>query len=417
VDGDALHFRIESVAVGCTLTWGDGSPLAAGALLGAGESLLWCPPAGQSGTLDAFTVTAWDGSASSSPPVQVRAYVQTETPYVGTITGPGAAAVHVYDMDGGGDVSLADISVVFADGDTIDRIDLSGDGTMAGLGLVVTGADTAGTVNDYRTTPGDVAFLASTGQFANVSLAGNVTGWALNGVTLQDGVGSDVIAFAADVDGDGRSDDPTALFAADYVQGSVKVQGSWAGDVVIEGANPYDWSLKAIHVYGGSFGGDLRAPGKVGVVKSHGDYAHVVDVGPELRYFLLYGGDFSGQVSTTGPMYAFLVEDGDFLGSARLNVGGAVRKGDSSQGWGVAGEAIRYLVLRPGQIGVTGRFRAGARVSAPNGRINYASIPEHETDGEGQDFGIWADSYQYVRLGETYFGTPYRDGDFVVSVA
>jgi hypothetical protein len=329
--------------------------------------------------------------------------------YVGAITGPGSAAVHVYDTEGTGEIELSDISVVFTDGDTISHIDLNGDGAMSGLGLVVTGVDSAGTINDYRTAPGDVAFLASTGQFANVNIAGNVAGYDLNGLALQDGDGGDVIVFAPDVDGDGDTDDPLALYVGDYVQGNVKVQGTWTGDVWIEGSNTYNWSLKVMHVYGGAFAGDFRAPGKVGVLKSYGDYTHVVDVGPELRYFLVYDGDFSGQVSTTGPMYAFLVDGGDILGGSSLTVNGVVQRNNRSQSWGTAGEAIHFVVLR------SGVFRAGATVHADNGSIFRANLPDHETDNGGEGFGVWAGGpYRYIMLGDTYVNAPYTDGDFMV---
>ena len=74
LDGDTLSFRIESISSG-TLTKG-GSAITAGAtLLSYGESLAWTPAANANGTLNAFTVKVWDGSALSSSAVQVQVSV------------------------------------------------------------------------------------------------------------------------------------------------------------------------------------------------------------------------------------------------------------------------------------------------------------------------------------------------------
>ena len=70
VDGDSLSFRIEAVSSG-TLTK-DGVAVTAGTtLLSSGESLVWTPAANAHGTLNAFTVKAWDGTLASASAVQV----------------------------------------------------------------------------------------------------------------------------------------------------------------------------------------------------------------------------------------------------------------------------------------------------------------------------------------------------------
>ncbi|HYW80947.1 MAG TPA: Ig-like domain-containing protein, partial [Thermoguttaceae bacterium] len=69
-NGDALGFRIESVDVG-TLTK-DGQPVVPGeTTLRYGESLVWHAPPEADGTLDAFTVRAFDGAAISTERVDV----------------------------------------------------------------------------------------------------------------------------------------------------------------------------------------------------------------------------------------------------------------------------------------------------------------------------------------------------------
>lgn len=71
VDSGTLSFRVQAVSSG-TLTK-DGNAVTAGVTtLVSGESLVWTPAANASGTLNAFTVVVWDGSAASSSPVQVR---------------------------------------------------------------------------------------------------------------------------------------------------------------------------------------------------------------------------------------------------------------------------------------------------------------------------------------------------------
>lgn len=70
MDGGSLGFRIASVNVG-TLTKG-GASAGSGTTLMPGETVLWTPPNGQSGTPNAFTVTAWDGQFASPAAVQVK---------------------------------------------------------------------------------------------------------------------------------------------------------------------------------------------------------------------------------------------------------------------------------------------------------------------------------------------------------
>ncbi|NUQ61803.1 MAG: tandem-95 repeat protein [Pirellulales bacterium] len=73
VDGDPIAFRVESVRTG-TLTK-SGQPATLGTLLAAGESFVWTPGTNDQGTLEAFTVRAWDGTVSSDAAVTVRIQV------------------------------------------------------------------------------------------------------------------------------------------------------------------------------------------------------------------------------------------------------------------------------------------------------------------------------------------------------
>ena len=74
VDGGSLQFRIEGVSSG-VLTKGGTAVVPGTTLLGAGESLVWTPAANANGTLNAFTVRAWDGSLASATAVQVQVQV------------------------------------------------------------------------------------------------------------------------------------------------------------------------------------------------------------------------------------------------------------------------------------------------------------------------------------------------------
>lgn len=86
VEGNALSFRIEAILAGSLAK--AGTPVATGStLLGSGESLTWTPPLNANGQINAFTVRAWDGSATSVAPVIVPVYVApvNDAPVLNTI--------------------------------------------------------------------------------------------------------------------------------------------------------------------------------------------------------------------------------------------------------------------------------------------------------------------------------------------
>jgi len=71
-DGDPISFRVEAITAGTLRE--SGMPVVLGvSLLSTGESWIWHPAANANGTLDMFTVVAWDGQAPSTTPVQVTA--------------------------------------------------------------------------------------------------------------------------------------------------------------------------------------------------------------------------------------------------------------------------------------------------------------------------------------------------------
>ncbi|MBM4033803.1 MAG: hypothetical protein FJ291_18755 [Planctomycetes bacterium] len=147
--------------------------------------------------------------------------------YVGAIPAGGGAIVHVYDADATPDVTLADVAVKPGTGNAISGITLVGAQRKTGLGILITGASSAGKVGDKRSLPADVAFIASTAPLASLSLRSSIAGHNLNGLTLGG------LPFAQDLDGDGDLNDPTAL----WVQGSV-AKLSLAGDVGVWAGPP-----------------------------------------------------------------------------------------------------------------------------------------------------------------------------------
>ncbi|MBM4036588.1 MAG: tandem-95 repeat protein, partial [Planctomycetes bacterium] len=141
-DGDPLSFRIEGVSSG-TLTKG-GVPVVPGAtLLSAGESLVWRPAANANGTLQAFTVRAWDGQAASASPVTVNVQVAAvnDVPTLTAIANlPGASEDTDFTISYA--TLFAASNAADADGDPLSfRIEAVSSGTLTKGGLpVVPGA-------------------------------------------------------------------------------------------------------------------------------------------------------------------------------------------------------------------------------------------------------------------------------------
>ena len=73
-NGDAISFRVEALSSG-TLTKNGTNVVEGSTLLSTGESFVWTPATNANGTLGAFSVRAWDGSAASASTVQVNVNV------------------------------------------------------------------------------------------------------------------------------------------------------------------------------------------------------------------------------------------------------------------------------------------------------------------------------------------------------
>jgi hypothetical protein len=129
---------------------------------------------------------------------------------------------------------------------------------MDGVGLVIHGASSVGSIIDARTGPiGDLSFIASDAPITNLRIAGPIAGYNLNGLSLG---GTD---FNPDMDSDGHSTDLTAL----YVQGSLRtarVSGEVDGDVLVGG------SVNILQTTS-SLLGDLHIAGQAATVRIGGD--------------------------------------------------------------------------------------------------------------------------------------------------
>ena len=160
---------------------------------------------------------------------------------------------------------------------------------------------------------GDLAFIASDSPIRRISLNGNLTGFDLNGESLGG------LLFAEDLDGDGDTDDPTALWVDGRVR-SLRVAGSVGGDVLVASdvgrLTTAGDLLGDVYVTGSlrraAIGGDLGEAGdlfdvagdlyrlSVGSRREPGAVWADVSVGGDVRRFS--AGPIYGTVAVTGDL-------------------------------------------------------------------------------------------------------------------
>ena len=149
VDGDALSFLIDSVSTGVVEKWNSttsawDSIIAGTTTIGAGEKLRWTPAANANGTLNAFTVKAYDGALTSATAVQVQVVVAAvaEAPTLSTISNvTGASEDTAYTVTYA--ALLAASNAVEVDGDALSfRIVTVSSGTLTKGGVAVTAGTT-----------------------------------------------------------------------------------------------------------------------------------------------------------------------------------------------------------------------------------------------------------------------------------
>lgn len=69
VNGGTILFRVEQILAGSLSK--NGTAVTSGAIFGPSETLIWTPPADANGTINAFSVKAWDGALASTTAVEV----------------------------------------------------------------------------------------------------------------------------------------------------------------------------------------------------------------------------------------------------------------------------------------------------------------------------------------------------------
>jgi len=196
----------------------------------------------------------------------------------------GTATVTALDAEGAPDIDADDILVKFS-GNHVKSVKLTGSDSMDGLALVFNGTAGVNKIRDARSgDPGDLAFIVSDAPVKKISLKSGIEGYDVNGMTVGG------IALPADIDGDGRVDDPLALFisGADSkgraLKGKFTAHDTVAGDMVFEG------HANKIKIRDGDLDGDVVAHGDMDEISiRHGDGNGDVTVDGRLRKYRVKG--------------------------------------------------------------------------------------------------------------------------------
>ena len=292
---------------------------------------------------------------------------------VGVIAGPAGVEVRVYDCDGTEDVSLGNVLVKFGKTGSVSSVSLSGTQAMGGLGLVIDGATSIGSIVDGRKgAKGAVAFIAADAPIKSIQLKSGMSGYNLNGLTLGG------LIIPADVDSDGNVTDCTAIYSRGAAS-TVSLAGATAGDIWVGGA------MKSFTMASGGYHGDMTARGSVGTISLVGDFDSSIRVLGSLSSMQLTGGDFSGTLDVTGNV-------------SKLSVLAKTNKATGTS--------------------VGGTFRAGADVQV-GGLLSSLNVSKHDTANGGEEFGLYSHQFSKITLGSlklTAASLPYSDGDFCVEL-
>ena len=185
LDGDAVSFRVEPVSSG-TLRKGGVGVTSGVTLLGPGEQLDWTPALNANGTLAAFTVRAWDGTAASASAVQVSVSVAASND-APTVTAPATFAL---TEDTQGELRFTGTPFVDVDAASLTVTLTIADGTLAaasGAGVTVTGGATTRT---FVGSPTDLsAYFTQPTTILYTPLANNTSARTLT-VEVTDGTAS-----------------------------------------------------------------------------------------------------------------------------------------------------------------------------------------------------------------------------------
>ncbi len=263
--------------------------------------------------------------------------------YFGETWQSGNATVTVVDLWGHVDFAPEDVRVAFGAGDAVSSIVLGGKRSMDGVGVIIHGASQVGNIRDARGgTLGDLAFILSDSPVRNIRLNGVVAGYDANGL----GLGG--LHLPDDLDGDGDTDDLTALWV-DGTTRTVRVGGAVTGDIFVEGPV-----------------GNLRTMGPVaGDLTVLGD-ARNVRIGGHLGYeggSALILGDVGTLSLASRTSRSDLLSDLDIFGTVRSLTVGARKFGGNVDGdvhiWGDHAGMFQVAGSVEGDVQVDGDLRVG----------------------------------------------------------
>lgn len=149
-----------------------------------------------------------------------------------TIFGPegSTARVSLFNLDGG-PITLPEgiVDVQFGGGNSINRITFREPFSPNLIGVQIRGATSVGTINDTRNPSNNrLAFILCDAPVNNIVLQ-SLSGFDINQTRLPDGT-----ILPADIDGDGRTDDPTALILTQGLVNQVRIGGDLGGSVIAE---------------------------------------------------------------------------------------------------------------------------------------------------------------------------------------
>ncbi len=315
------------------------------------------------------------GTAVNSPTRGVDsflAHVPTMPPLKSWTSG--STTVSVYNAGLTGDFDPDSILVKFGKSGSVSSITLGGTEPMMGLGLVISGASSVGSIKDGRKGAiGSLAFIASDAPIKSIALKSGVDGFNLNGKTLGG------LAFASDIDGDGDVSDSTAIYGEGAI-GKVSFGGSITADVWV-GGRTQGLAFGSFASKGAGFYGDFTALGS--------------------------GGTFSLGAS-------FGSSSGGAFVPSSLYVQGSL-KGFQLKTGSVDGQV--HVMGGLGKLAVGGWFCAGSNIEV-EGLLKSAKIISCETDNGGDDFGIYAASLGKLTIGTWKLSpanVPFFQGDFWVT--
>jgi hypothetical protein len=224
LDGDALSFRIDAISSGTLEKWSGSAWVgvtAGSTLLTTGEKLQWKAGANATGTLNAFTVSAYDGALASAVPVPVRVSVMAENDApVRTSAAPSAISV-AEDSNNTTPISLGLSSLVYGTGGGSDE-------TSQSLSYTITGI------------PAFIDVFKSDGT-TQITVNDSLTLGELQGLkfkTLANANGSGLLSWQV------RDDGGTARGGVDLLSQSLTVRVNAVNDVPV---NPGFTILRAEH--------------------------------------------------------------------------------------------------------------------------------------------------------------------------